>query len=209
MDILLLELCLNSPPHQWVSGLLKPLTGCQNPGLSDSKLVGGHLRGPCQSDHHVFMPTQMDQHLLFCAFSLSCPRSGCREALGHGSQSSSCQQAGQGGSPTPPPEGASRFLTICHCSLLKGNSTSQTLAWRELDHHLPTNEARLCKQREEDGRLSVSQGGGPEVGTPGVSKAPCTCFKGSLHQAGLEPPQVTFDLAAGDPGPEEPLRQLS
>lgn len=60
-----------------------------------------------------------------------------------------------------------------------------------------------CANRgREDGRLSVSRGGGPEVGTPGVSEAPSTCFKNSLCQASLEPPQVIFVLVAGDAGPE-------
>lgn len=60
-----------------------------------------------------------------------------------------------------------------------------------------------CANRgKQDGRLSVSRGGGPEVGTSGVSEAPCTCFESSLRQAGLEHPQVMFALVAGNPGPE-------
>lgn len=106
----------------------------------------GRRKNSCQSAC-LIPPPLMDQHHPSYSFSQSCPSPGREETLGHSSQ---CQ-AGRHVRVVPPhpaPEGASRFLTVCHCSLLKENYTSQTFVWRKLDHHLPTNEARLCTQRE-------------------------------------------------------------
>lgn len=178
-----LVLSPTSPSQGWV----KSRTGCRNSGLSDPKPVGPRLSSLCQSDHYTFTPAQMTQHrLLFSVSSQSWPGPGSPWPHRLFSMPASVP-----GWPPPPPEGASIFLTVCHCSLLKENSTSPTFAWRELDHHLPTNEARLCKQREERRQVVCLSGRRPRSWHP-------RCLRGSVHMFRKRPTPSWFGTSPGD-----------
>jgi hypothetical protein len=104
------------------------------------------MERPFEEPH--ICPPQMDQH--HCRFQLGL---GQHPAQGPSTQGSPGWQPQQLSphAPTPAPEGAV-------CSLLKENSTSQAFVRRELDCHLPTNEARLCKQRKGSQQVASLSG---------------------------------------------------
>lgn len=93
--------------------------------------------------------------------------------------------------PHPPPRRCKQISHRLHCSLLKENSTSQTFVWRELDHHLPTNEARLCKQREARRQVVCLSGRLPRSWHP-------RCLRGSVHMFQKHRTPSSFGTSPGD-----------
>lgn len=134
--------------------------------VRESRALSSKLVGGAASDHQTFTPVQVGQ----------CRLVWCQEAPGHSRQGPRSWQACRAAPPSTTTQKVRADFSPSAAAHCQRKHRIPAFVWRELAHHLPTNEARLCKQRGR--RQVVCLSGAAQEPVPQVS---WVHFESRLH----------------------------